>query len=131
MPRITMMTSAAYQFTGICPRYVVPPPVAAARATDFPEELLAMAGGNPTAWRGALLRQATRGAGHGRGPSSQDGGSPRGPAPASGLVDGTPLRPASAAGPWPHAAGPGCPGPPWPRATPDTGARRTGSPAVP
>ena len=38
-----------------------------------------MAGGNPTAWRGALPRQATRGAGHGRGPSSQGGGSPPGP----------------------------------------------------
>ena len=37
-----------------------------------------MAGGNPTAWRGALRRQATRRAGHGRGPSSRDGGSPAG-----------------------------------------------------
>src|SRR5580700_8231606 len=61
-----MTRSAAYQFTGICPRYVAPPPVAAARATDLPEELLAMAGGNPTAWRHALRRQAHLEAGRDR-----------------------------------------------------------------
>src|SRR5580698_7736992 len=126
IPITTMTMSAAYQFTGICPRYVVPPPVAAARATDFPEELLAMAGGNPTAWRGALPRQAARGAGHGRGPSSRDGGSPREHARSSGLVGGLPLPPASAVAPWPSAAGPGCPGPRWPRAAPGRDARRRG-----
>src|SRR6516164_3885094 len=63
IPTRTITTSAAYQFTGICPRYVAPPPVAAARATDLPEELLAMAGGNPTAsprtpWAQAPTRRA-------------------------------------------------------------------------
>ena len=90
-----------------------------------------MAGGNPTAWRGALPQQATRGAGHGRGPSSQGGGSPLGRAPPSGLVDGSPRRPASATGPWRHAAGPGCPGQPSPRAALGTSARRRGSAAAP
>ena len=90
-----------------------------------------MAGGNPTAWRGALRRQATRGAGHGRGPSSRDGGSPPGAVhrPLRRSVAGPRLSgQRAAAGPWPSAAGPGCPGPPWPRAARGTGARRTGSP---
>src|SRR5580698_6449902 len=75
-PTRTITTSAAYQFTGICPRYVAPPPVAAARATDFPEELLAMAGGNPTAWLVPLPSQASPREAPDRGWSSRGGGPP-------------------------------------------------------
>src|ERR1700691_5143274 len=74
MPTMMMTTSAAYQFTGICPRYDVPPPVAAARATDFPVELLAMGGRNPTAWTGPpWLQGSLHAPSHETTPSSWDG----------------------------------------------------------
>ena len=53
-----------------------------------------MAGGNPTAWRGALPRQATPRAGHGTAPSSQDGGSPAGCPSAAPGWPGTAASPA-------------------------------------
>ena len=39
---MTIKARLAYQLTGICPRYVRPPPVVAARCTHLPVELLAM-----------------------------------------------------------------------------------------
>src|SRR6516164_1813453 len=86
IPTRTITTSAAYQFTGICPRYVAPPPVAAARATDLPEELLAMAGGNPTAWPGTPWAQAPTRRALGRRRASPGRASP------DGIRAGTPAR---------------------------------------
>ncbi len=77
-----------------------------------------MAGRNPTAWRGALRRQAARAAGPGRGRSSRDAGSPIVPGPA--LPPGATRRrahpappPGRAVRPWWSAAPAGCPAPRW------------------
>ncbi len=95
-----------------------------------------MAGGNPTAWRGALRRQASPAAGHGRGPSSGDGGT-RARIRRHGRLRGTarrdvrPLRPESAARPSSSAARRDCPRWRWRAATSGTGARRRDSPGAP